>query len=46
MRLVGEAVGHHEARVAGGAAQVEQAALGQDDAPRGRRGRSTCRPAA
>jgi hypothetical protein len=28
--LVGEAVGHHEARVAGGAAEVQQAALGQD----------------
>ena len=27
--LVGEGAGHHERRVAGGAAQVEQAALGQ-----------------
>merc|ERR1740130_659987 len=30
-RLVGERVGHDERRVARGAAQVEQAALGQDD---------------
>ena len=29
--LVGEAVGHHEAGMAGGAAQVEQPALGQHD---------------
>src|SRR5579859_3891157 len=29
--LVGEAVGHHEARVPGGVAQVQQAALGQHD---------------
>ena len=30
-RLVGEARRHHEARVAGGAAEVHQAALGEDD---------------
>src|SRR3954462_15552635 len=30
-RLVGERVGHHERRVAGRVAQVEQAPLGQDD---------------
>jgi hypothetical protein len=29
--LVGEAAAHHEARVAGAAAQVHQAALGQQD---------------
>src|SRR6185437_3782083 len=29
--LVGERVGHHEARVAGGAAQVDQAAFGQQE---------------
>jgi hypothetical protein len=35
--LVGEAVGHDKAGVAGGAAQVHQAALGeQDNAPAGR----------
>lgn len=30
-RLVGEAVAHHEARVAGGAAEVDEAAFGQQE---------------
>ena len=33
--LVGEAVGHHEARVPGGATQIHQPALGQHDDTRG-----------
>jgi hypothetical protein len=38
-RLVGEAVAHHEARVAGGAAEVHEAAFGQhEDAVAGREG--------
>ncbi len=44
--LVGEAHRHHEARVAGGVAEVQQATLGQDDAPSARRGTRTRAPAA
>ena len=31
--LVGEGVGHHEGRVAGGAAEVEEPPLGEDQDP-------------
>ena len=44
--LVGEGVRHHEGRVAGGVAQVQQAALGEHDDRVARRGRRTRRPAA
>ena len=45
-RLVGEGVRHDEARVAGGAAEVDEAALGEHEDARGRPGSCTCRPGA